>query len=224
MVDALKLPAKTLAKAVGAPFQALEKEAQLGPVLHAEVMAALKQLREKQPNVEQILKEAPGFAMLPSIGRASLVLGGAYGVGEVFEQQRVIGYGAIVELTLGLQLGGTTFHELVVFHDEESLSRFKRGKYAFAADAGVAIVKAGAQASKGFGASSSIYVFDEGGMLLDLAIGGQKFSFKPAALGRLRTAEGALEGATEQGDKGEERGDGEQRARQSEERRGEPPR
>ena len=49
-------------------------------------------------------------------------------------------------------------------------------------------MKAGAQASKGFGSGSTIYVFDEGGMLLDLAIGAQKFSFKPAALGRFRKA------------------------------------
>lgn len=80
-------------------------------------------------------------------------------------------------------------------------SAFKSGKLAFAADAAVEIVKAGAQASKGFGATSSIYVFAEGGMLLDLAIGGQKFMaiggqkfiFKPAALGRMRTAKGGLE-------------------------------
>lgn len=72
-------------------------------------------------------------------------------------------------------------------------SAFKSGKLAFAADAAVEIVKAGAQASKGFGATSSIYVFAEGGMLLDLAIGGQKFIFKPAALGRMRTARGGLE-------------------------------
>ena len=38
------------------------------------------------------------------------------------------------------------------------------------------IVKAGAQASKGFGSGSTIYVFAEGGMLLDLAIGAQKVS------------------------------------------------
>ena len=60
-----------------------------------------------------------------------------------------------IELTLGVQLGGTTFHELVVFHDDGALERFKQGKFAFAADAGVAIVKAGAQATKGFGESSS---------------------------------------------------------------------
>jgi hypothetical protein len=222
MVDALKHPVDSVGKAVGGPFRALEKEAKLGPVLHAEVMAALKLLQDKHPDIKDALKGAHGFAVVPSIGRASLVLGGAYGLGEVFEHERVIGYAAIVELTIGVQVGGTTFDELVIFHDEGSLKRFKAGKYAFAADAGVAIIKAGAQASKGFGASSSICVFDEGGMLLDLAIGGQKFIFRPAGLGRLRTAEGAVEGS-QQEQRDEERGDGEQRAEESEERPSEHP-
>src|SRR5262249_45915798 len=146
-------------KALGGPFEALEKEAKLGPVLHAEVLAALKALEKKHGDLTKVLDEAAGFAVIPSIGRASLVLGGAYGVGEVFENDRVIGYAAIVELTIGVQVGGTTFHELVVFHDEGALKNFKAGKYAFAADAVVAMVKGGAQASKGFGATTSIYCF-----------------------------------------------------------------
>jgi len=43
---------------------------------------------------------------------------------------------------------------------------------------------------KGFGGDLVIYVFDDGGMLLDLAIGGQKFIFRPAALGRVEDHRG----------------------------------
>ncbi len=197
IVDGLKAPIKAVGDAVtGSPFEALQKEANLGPVLHADALAALEQVQSKNPDLKQVLDESAGFAVVPSIGRASLVLGGAYGIGEVFEGERVTGYAAIVELTIGVQVGGTTFHELVVFHDEDVLKKFKAGKYAFAADAAVELVKAGGQASKGFGSGSSIYVFDDGGMLLDLAIGGQKFIFRTAALGRARTTEGALEEGT----------------------------
>lgn len=212
MVEALKQPVETVAEKVSQPFHALKKEAKLGPVLHSEVLAALKQLQQKHPEIKKVLDESAGYAVIPSIGRASLVLGGAYGIGEVFAHDRVIGYAAVIELTIGVQVGGTTFHELVVFHDEGSLKRFKSGKFAFAADAAVELVKAGAQASHGFGASSSIYVFADGGMLLDLAIGGQKFVFKPAALGRARTAKGGIEeeeapsdGERERADEDEER-------------------
>jgi lipid-binding SYLF domain-containing protein len=199
IADGVKAPikkVKEVGEAVSNPFEKLQKEKKLGPVLHAEVLAALKQVQSKNSELKKVLDKSAGFAVVPAIGRSSLVLGGAYGLGEVFKGERVIGYAAIVELTIGVQVGGTTFHEIVVFHDEGALKNFKQGKYAFAADAAVEIVKAGAQASKGFGASSSIYVFDDGGMLLDLAIGGQKFIFKPAALGRSRTTEGALEEGT----------------------------
>jgi lipid-binding SYLF domain-containing protein len=194
-VEGVKAPIKKVGEAVGStsPFEALQKEKELGPALHADVLAALEQIHAKNGDLKKVLDESAGFAVVPSIGRASLVLGGAYGIGEVFKGERVIGYAAIVELTIGVQVGGTTFHEIVVFHDEGGLKRFKEGKYAFAADAAVEIVKAGAQGTKGFGGGSSIYVFDEGGMLLDLAIGGQKFIFRKAALGRARTTEGALE-------------------------------
>lgn len=171
------------------PFKALEEDTKLGRTLHSDVIAAMNQLQEKHPDIKELLEKAYGYAVLPSVGRASLVLGGAYGVGEVFVKDRVIGYAAVIELTVGVQLGGTTFHELIVFNDQETWKEFKDGKYAFAADASVAFVKAGAQASKGFGANTAVFVFNEGGMLLDLAIGLQKFTFKPTAVGMLRTSD-----------------------------------
>ena len=49
-------------------------------------------------------------------------------------------------------------------------------------------------------------------MLLDLAIGLQKFIFRPAALGRTRTAKGALEGDDSGDEKERDESDDEKRA------------
>jgi lipid-binding SYLF domain-containing protein len=193
VMRAVKHPTKIFKRGNGllnkvlAPIRALKKEADLGPLVHADVLAALERMKEKDASVAKLLDKAYGFAVIPSLGRASAVLGGAYGLGEVFEQGRVIGYAAIVQLTIGVQLGGETFHELVVFRDRKALEAFKSGKLAFAANAEVVIVKAGAEAVKGFGGGTTIFVCSEGGLLLNLAIGGQKFIFRPAALGRLRS-------------------------------------
>jgi lipid-binding SYLF domain-containing protein len=194
MMRVLKAPTNILRRRksgllnkVLSPVRALKKEADLGPIVHADVLAALKRMKEENASVAKMLDKAYGFAVIPSLGRASAVLGGAYGLGEVFEQGRVIGYAAIVQLTIGVQLGGETFHELVVFRDRQSLEAFKRGKMAFAANASVALVKAGAEAATGFRSGTSIFIYSEGGLLLSLAIGGQKFIFRPAALGRLRS-------------------------------------
>jgi hypothetical protein len=173
------------------PFKALEKDAKLGRTLHSDVIAALNILQENHKDVKKLLEKAYGFAVLPSCGRASLVLGGAYGVGEVFEKEKVVGYSGIIKLDLGVQIGGTNFHEVIVFNDKEVWKQFKAGKYAFSADAAVAIVKAGAQASRSFGAGTVVFVYNEGGELLDLSIGIQKFIFRQTALGKVRTTEGA---------------------------------
>lgn len=173
------------------PFKALEKDAKLGRTLHSDCIAAMNVLQEHHKDIKKLFDKAHGFAVIPSVGRASLVLGGAYGVGEVFEKGKVIGYSGIIKLDLGVQIGGTTFHEIIVFNEKETWKEFKAGKYAFSADAAVALVKASGQASRSFGAGTVVFIFNEGGELLDLSIGIQKFIFKKTALGKVRTTEGA---------------------------------
>lgn len=180
-------PLARLKKAITRPIKALRREAELGPIIHDDVLAALQRLKEQHAHVAKAIDEAYGYAIVPSIGRASAVLGGAYGVGEFVEQGRVIGYASIVQLTIGVQLGGETFHQIVLFHSADEIKRFKAGKLAFAANASVALVKAGAEAAKGFGDGTRTFLFSEGGLLLSFAIGGQKLSYHKAALGRLRS-------------------------------------
>jgi hypothetical protein len=157
----------------------VEKDPELSKTLHSQAIAAKNLLENKHPEVKKVLEKAFGFAVLPEIGSASLVLGGDYGIGEVFVKDQVIGYCGIGKFTLGVDVGGTIFHEMIVFNDEETWKRFRAGKYSFAADAGLSLVKGGVQASKGFGPGTAAFVFNEGGMLLDLDIGLQKFVFKP---------------------------------------------
>jgi len=202
------------------PFKALEKDAKLGRTLHSDCIAAMNILQENHKDVKKLLEKAYGFAVIPGVGRASAVLGGAYGVGEVFEKQHVVGYSGIIKLDLGVQIGGTNFHEIIVFNDKEVWKQFKAGKYAFSADAALALVKAGSQASRSFGAGTVVFVYNEGGELLDLSIGIQKFIFKQTALGKMRTTEGA--DAEYKGDKekkkSEEEGDESQEKENSKQR------
>src|SRR5947209_10589569 len=135
IVEGLKAPIKAVGDAVSSPFEALQKEDKLGPVLHAEVLAALKQVQSKHPDLKKVLDESAGFAVVPSIGRASLVLGGAYGLGEVFEGERVPRYADSAQLTISGEVSRMPVHGPVVFHAEVALKNIKHGKYAFATDA-----------------------------------------------------------------------------------------
>jgi lipid-binding SYLF domain-containing protein len=176
---ALPLPALARKARAG-----LRKEDDLHERLHADVMATLVRMKEKDPSLEQALEEAFGYAVFPAVGKATLVLGGAYGKGEVFRKRDSIGYAALVQLTIGVQVGGQTYSELVLFQDKETLDRFKRSKVGFAANASAVIVKAGAAATSHYKRGMQIYVHAEGGMMLELGIGAQKLAFRRSRIRR----------------------------------------
>jgi hypothetical protein len=121
-----------------------QKEVATIEELHGEVRATLDRMEAKDPGLKNLLRHAHAYAVFPSVGKATAVIGGAFGKGEVIRGGRVVGYAALGQLTLGVQLGGQTFSEVIAFQDAAAFDRFKQGRYAFAANASAVMVKAGA--------------------------------------------------------------------------------
>jgi lipid-binding SYLF domain-containing protein len=180
----LKRGIGSVEKRVSRVYKSLSDEQTVSKLLHPESKAALAHLIEKDAELLEQVEKAYGYAIFPSLGKACAVLGATYGRGEVFEHGRLIGYAALVQLTVGVQLGGETFIELVLFDNRETLERFKSGKIGFAANAAAVIVKAGAAATTG-----PTHLSSNGGMLLEATLGGQKFVYRPAGLTRGKTLE-----------------------------------
>ena len=148
------------------------------PPLQQRAKAVLTKLEKKDPGLKKLLAKAHGYAVFPSVGKAALVVGGSYGRGAVFEKGRMIGYATISQMTIGVQIGGDTFTEILVFHDDKQLDRFKKGHMAFSANASAVLVKAAAAGTTDFKGVTAL-AYSSGGMLLELALGGQKFNFNP---------------------------------------------
>ena len=148
--------------------------------LHADVEAKLKEFKSENPGLRKTLDEAYGYAVFPEVGKASLVVGGSYGQGEVFERKKLIGYATISQFTVGVQVGGDTFAELILFENRDSLERFKSGKVEFAANASAVLVRAATAKVNDYEQGVKTMAMSSGGMLLEAAIGGQKFTFRPA--------------------------------------------
>lgn len=189
------------------------------PTLDEDVQATLERLEQKDRGLKQFLKKAYGYAVFPSVGKAALVVGGSYGHGEVFERGKRIGFATLAQTTIGVQVGGDTYSEVIAFESKETLDRFKKGRLAFAANASAVLVKAGAAGTADYEKGVSVFVYSEGGMLLELAIGGQKFKFRPlsegppdqqdkgkGAAGRGREQEGKEENQEDEEDEGDEQG------------------
>ncbi len=156
---------------------------------------------KKSPAVQPFFENAYGYAIFPTIGKAGFVVGGAYGEGKVYQASKMTGTSSIVKLSIGWQLGGQAFSEIIFFKDQRAYDEFTSGEFAFDAQASAVVVTAGVQAqagSKGASASATagpatgaqaqtsynkgmaVFVHAKGGLMYEAAIGGQKFNFKPA--------------------------------------------
>ncbi|WP_434348290.1 hypothetical protein ACN6A1_12040 [Myxococcus virescens] len=163
------------------------KELSVHRRLHGDARAALHRLEARSPELAQARARAYAYAVFPSLGQGSAVLGGTWGMGEVFRQERLVGYAALVQLTLGVQLGGQTASEVVLFEDQEAFQRFKHGGTGLALNAAATLVKAGAARARGPAGSTTVALATDGGMWAGVALGAQRAFVVPAVLTRSST-------------------------------------
>lgn len=147
----------------------------------------------------KFFKNAYGYAIFPNIGKGGFVVGGAHGSGRVYAGSKHIGNVSMTQLSVGAQLGGQVFSEIVFFQDKRSLDEFTNGNFEFSAEASAVAITAAANATASTGGSSmgasggqhdavtegdwhkgmAIFTVAKGGLMYQAAVGGQKFSYKP---------------------------------------------
>lgn len=156
-----------------------------------EAMAKFRELG----NVPEMLAESYGYAVLPTIGKGGIGIGGAGGTGCVFAGGKHTGNVSMGQVTIGWQLGGQAYSELILFRSRDIYDEFTRGEFEFGADATAVALTYGAQAGASTqGASASagdtkgvgmwkrgmaVFTLAKGGLMYEASIGGQKYNFKP---------------------------------------------
>jgi len=152
------------------------------------------------PALAKFFEKSYGYAVFPTIGKAGFVVGGSYGKGQVYRGGKVTGKTSVVEGSIGFQLGGEAFSQIIFFQDKRAYDEFTSGNFEFGATAQAVVITAGAQAKAGTagmsaGASAgpktgvqaeteyvkgmATFVHSKGGLMYEASIGGQKFSFEP---------------------------------------------
>lgn len=147
--------------------------------LHSDAQAALAAMQQKDQTLNDFLHNAYAYAIYPDIGKGAAGVGGAYGRGEVYEQNNPVGYTDMTQATVGVALGGQEYSELLVFQNKDALDHFKAGNLEFAAQASGVAVNAGGAASAKFENGVAVFIDVKGGLMGEASIGGQKFSYQP---------------------------------------------
>jgi lipid-binding SYLF domain-containing protein len=152
-----------------------------GPTLSEQVTTTIAVMKSQDPNLERWFDDGSyGYAVFPSVGKGAIGIGGAYGEGEVFEEGRRIGTATLSQGTIGLQLGGQAYSEVVFFRDKIALETFKLDTLELSAQASAVAIEAGASADADYEAGVAIFTMAKGGLMFEASVGGQKFKFTPA--------------------------------------------
>jgi lipid-binding SYLF domain-containing protein len=139
-----------------------------------------------------------GYAVFPTIGKGGIGVGGAHGKGRVYAKGVHVGDTTMSQLTVGFQLGGQAFSQIIFFEDERAFNQFTSSNFEFGAQATAVAITAGASATvattgNSAGASGgkndaksigeyfrgmAIFTVAKGGLMYEATIGGQKFKYK----------------------------------------------
>ena len=139
---------------------------------------ALSRMEQQDPSLNDFIKRAYGYAIFPSVGKGAIGVGGAYGKGIVVENGKMVGYADLSQATIGVQLGGQTYSELICFETNQALDTFKSNNYAFDAQASAVAVKSGASTDARYSNGVAIFTLPQGGLMFEASVGGQRFTYE----------------------------------------------
>lgn len=143
-----------------------------------EADVALAKAKASDPTLVDVFNSAAGYAVFPSVGKGAAGVGGAYGKGVLYENGRVVGYCDLSQATIGFQLGGQAYTEIVVFETRQAVTTFKEGHFRFDAQATAVALKSGAGANAKYVNGVTAFTMDEAGLMYEASVGGQKFAYQ----------------------------------------------
>jgi lipid-binding SYLF domain-containing protein len=146
----------------------------------------------------KFFQRAYGYAVFPTVGKGGIGIGFAHGSGRVYAGGKYVGDTTMNQATIGAQLGGQAYSQIIFFEDKRAFGEFTSGNFEFGAQATAVAITAGASASAGTtgtgaGASGTskdaataggyhkgmaVFTVAKGGLMYEASIGGQKFSYK----------------------------------------------
>ncbi len=148
----------------------------------------------------RFFKHSYGYAVFPTIGKGGMGIGGAYGEGRVYVGGKYVGDTTMTQLTIGFQLGGQAYSQIIFFQDKRAFRDFTSGNFEFGAQATAVAITAGASAQAttagasagasagkndantvagGYYKGMAVFTIAKGGLMYEASLGGQKFTYKP---------------------------------------------
>ncbi len=135
----------------------------------------IAEFKKKDPDIEKFFNSSYGYAVLYSIGKGAVGVGGAGGKGTVYEQGTPKGDVRMSQVTVGFALGGQKYAEIVFLEKKDDYDRFVNKNFEFAAQATAVALSSGASTDADYRNGVVVFTMAIGGLMYEASIGGQKF-------------------------------------------------
>ena len=149
--------------------------------LRNQVKETIELFKKTDPGMSKFFGTAQGYAVLPKVTKGGAGIGAARGGGLVYEKGNLIGEVKLTQATIGAQLGGQTYSEVVFFENKETMDSFKKNNFALSAQAGATAAAAGAASNANYKLGVAVFTLARGGLMAEASVGGQKLQFIPLA-------------------------------------------
>ncbi|MEO0881780.1 MAG: lipid-binding SYLF domain-containing protein [Pseudomonadota bacterium] len=130
---------------------------------------------KQDPTLQTFFDKAYGYVIFPRVGKGGLLVGYARGRGIVYKDGAPQGKAYLNQYSVGAQLGGRSYAELIFFRDQLEYDSFVDGSFSFRADAAAVISDDGAGAATEYSNGVAVFTRERGGAMVDASLGGQQF-------------------------------------------------
>jgi lipid-binding SYLF domain-containing protein len=148
--------------------------------IRAKSSQALKTLYRTNPVAHDISKHAKAVLVFPSIVKAGLVIGGAYGEGALYKGSNVAGYYKTMTGSWGLQAGAQSYGYVVFLMSDKAVSYLARSE-GWEIGVGPTVVIVNEGVAKNLSTSTLkddayAFIFNQQGLMVGLSIEGSKIT------------------------------------------------
>jgi len=144
-----------------------------------EVAEAIALFKKTDPQLTKWFDAAYGYVVFPNIAKGAAGIGAASGDGRVFEKAVYVGNARVTQLTIGAQLGGQAFSEVIFFENKDALDRFKQDRFEMTAGLSAVAAAEGTSRDAKYTQGVAVFTVAKKGLMAEASVGGQKFKFTP---------------------------------------------
>src|SRR5215813_13350394 len=101
--------------------------------LLVDAQQTVAQYRRTDAGLDEFFRRSAGYVVFPGIGKGGYVVGGAHGTGVLFERGVPTGKVTLNQVTVGAQIGGQEFSEIIFLETPRVVADFRQGKVNFSA-------------------------------------------------------------------------------------------